>query len=309
MDAKPARDDTMPDGRHCPACGAPLDRVHRHVVDRWVSLFRSVHRYRCVDPACGWEGVLGRDRVGAADEMRWPALMMTFAAGAVAALLVVQGVRVVQQRAAAKARAEATQVKGVEAQSRATPAGADFPGVPLPGEDERVVSNPSPLQLRHSCAWGVPGGNPYRGTVAQALASARLPPEVVRKIADMAERGWVHDQVEISREGIRTVNGQRRFGADVRAMAFGDTLCFNTRVNFAPGHVEYAALYEAEDAAGKRYTVMVPYVCQNVSVLGEREEIVVEGNGMPEPASWALVLGGLGLLGGSLAMRARKTRG
>jgi hypothetical protein len=298
----------MPDGRHCPACSAPLDRVHRHAVDRWVSLFRSVHRYRCIDPACGWEGVLGRDRVGAADEMRWPALAMTFVAGAVAALLVVQAVRIVQHRANEKARAVAAQVKGVEAHSRATPAGVDFRGVPLADEDERVRSNPSPLQLRHSCAWGVPGGNPYRGTVAQALAAARLPPEVVRRIADMAERGWVYDQVEISREGIQTVSGQRRFGTDVRAMAFGDTLCFNTRVNFAPGHVEYAALYEAEDAAGKRYTVMVPYVCQNVSVLGEREEIV-ESQNIPEPTSWTLVLAGLALLAAARAVRSRQHRG
>lgn len=297
----------MPDGRHCPSCGAPLDRVHRHVVDRWISLFRSVHRYRCVDPACGWEGVLGRDRVGAADEMRWPALLIAFAAGVLATAAVWQGVRVLQQRAAAEARAASAQVKGVEAQSRATPAGADFRGVPLPATDARVKANPSPLQLRHSCAWGVPGGNPYRGTVVQALAAARLPPEVVRKIADMAERGWAYDQVEISRNGIQTVNGRRRFGRDVRAMAFGDTLCFNTRVNFEPGHVEYAALYEAEDAGGKRYTVMVPYVCQNVSVLGEREEIV-DVPGMPEPASLALVLAGIGLMGGLHAIHRRRAR-
>jgi hypothetical protein len=55
-------------------------------------------------------------------------------------------------------------------------------------------------------------------------------------------------------------------------MGFGRTMCFATRVNFTPGHLEYADLYDATDAAGRNYAVMVPYVCGNVSVLAERAE-------------------------------------
>ncbi len=183
---------------------------------------------------------------------------------------------------------------GEEARARAAPAGEDHAGAELPAQDARVVANRTPLVLRHSCAWGVPGGNPYRGTVAQALTAAGLPPEVVRTISDMAERGWVTDQVEIANSGIRTVDGRRELGGTIRAMGFGNTLCFNTRVNFQPGHVEYAALYEATDNRQRTYRVMVPYVCQNVSVLGQRGE-VEDTPKLPEPPGWALVGLALGL--------------
>lgn len=48
----------LPHTSHCPNCGSELERVHRHFLDHWVSLFRSVHRYHCSDPACGWEGII-----------------------------------------------------------------------------------------------------------------------------------------------------------------------------------------------------------------------------------------------------------
>jgi MYXO-CTERM domain-containing protein len=157
-----------------------------------------------------------------------------------------------------------------------------------------VASNPSPLTLRRSCSWGRPGGQPYRGTVAQALSAALVPPDVVRKIDEMVERGWVRGQVEISRSGIRSIDGRRDFSSGIAAMGFGNTLCFSTRVNFAPGHVEYADLYEASDSRGKTYSVMVPYVCRNVSLLSERSED--EHHETPEPASWMIALLGLGAL-------------
>lgn len=298
----------LPDGKHCPDCGGPLERVHRHALDRWVSLFRSVHRYRCTQPGCEWQGLLGREVVAhPGSHSPWRGRVLWFLVGASTALAGVQGVRMVRKAKASQAKVPAVVSLGAEAQSRNTPPGVDFTGVALPERDERVVRNPSPLTLRHSCAWGVPGSNPYRGTVEQALSAARLPPEVVKQISEMAERGWNRGQVEITNAGIRSVDGRREFGTNVRAMAFGNTLCFNTRVNFPAGHTEYAALYEAADKTGQSYTVMVPYVCQNASVLGAREEIPdtpvppVPPGTVPEPDTWALVLLGLGSWAGARA--------
>jgi hypothetical protein len=155
-------------------------------------------------------------------------------------------------------------------------------GRELPSADDRVGNNATPLQLRSSCLWGVPGRTPYRGTVEQALTAARLPPDVVRRIADMARAG-TNDRVEITRAGIRSTDGQRTYPAHIPAMGFGNTLCFDTVVNFQPGHVEYAALYETADQAGRTYSVMVPFVCGNVSVLGARGDLGSADGGPGSP--------------------------
>lgn len=46
--------------RVCPQCDGPVERVRRHFIDRLVSLFRPVHRYRCREKgwSCDWEGNL-----------------------------------------------------------------------------------------------------------------------------------------------------------------------------------------------------------------------------------------------------------
>jgi len=53
---------------HCPRCGGELQRVHRNSIDRAISIFVSVRRYRCTNRDCGWSGrrvstSSGRDRV------------------------------------------------------------------------------------------------------------------------------------------------------------------------------------------------------------------------------------------------------
>ncbi|MDP1899547.1 MAG: MYXO-CTERM sorting domain-containing protein [Rubrivivax sp.] len=294
----------VPAGHHCPACGGKLERLHRNALDRWVSLFRSVHRYRCAEPDCAWEGVLGRlgKAEGSAHAPTWRVRVLWFAMGAAFALAAVQGTRLALRQQPGK---PGPVRGGTELQSLATPPGHDFEGELLPATDARVARNPSPLTLRRSCSWGRPGGNPYRGTVAQALSASQLPADVVRQIDEMVERGWVRSQVEISRTGIRTLDGRRHFSSQIAAMGFGNTLCFKTRVNFVEGHVEYASLYEATDSQGKSYAVMVPYVCRNVSVLGERAEAEDETPKLPEPASWTLGLLALGLLA---VLRRRRPR-
>jgi hypothetical protein len=182
---------------------------------------------------------------------------------------------------------------------------------------------PAPLQLRRHCAWGRPGGNPYQGTVEQALTSARLPDSIVRDIAAKVKAGAADDQLVINNTGIRGEKKGREFNQHSFAMTYGRTLCLDTRVNFAPGHVERAALYEAADGQGRRYAVMVPEVCGNVSVLSDRGQRmpralmanasvlkVEDGDGadalqtvaqvdareLPEPGTLLGVLAGLGLL-------------
>ena len=44
----------------CPLCGSSVERVHRRVVDRLLSLLRPIRRYRCKGFNCAWEGNLRR---------------------------------------------------------------------------------------------------------------------------------------------------------------------------------------------------------------------------------------------------------
>jgi hypothetical protein len=155
------------------------------------------------------------------------------------------------------------------------PAQPDPPPPLAQPERTAAAHGPRALELRQDCAWGVPGRNPYKGTIEQALDGARLPPEIVAKMSAQIRAGKVTDRLEITNTGIRGVHAPREFSAQSIGMTFGNTLCMNTRVNFVPGHMERADLYEVADAAGQTYSVMVPYACGNVSVLsarGERED-------------------------------------
>lgn len=291
---------------HCPDCGAPVERVPRKAADFVASLFRPLQRYRCTN--CSWEGLLGGVGETVAAPPRgpiWQTRVLWFLFGATVALAGVQGARMWRGKPSLPPHPTLMPMGGAELKSQSTPPGVDFDGEPLPPKDERVVENRTPLTLRNSCSWGVPGANRYRGSVEQALVAARLPPEVVKQIAQRAERGWSTEEVAITRDGIHTIDRRRDWGNSMLAMAFGTTMCFNTRVNFAPGHVEYGTLYQAADSRGRNYTVIVPYVCQNVAVLGERAEIegTPPNGGAPEPASLALT----GLALAALAWSTRRS--
>lgn len=42
----------------CPVCGKHnTTRIHRNRMDRFLSLFLPLRRYRCLQPKCGWEGL------------------------------------------------------------------------------------------------------------------------------------------------------------------------------------------------------------------------------------------------------------
>ncbi len=146
------------------------------------------------------------------------------------------------------------------------------PSAKAPSKPAESGAGQDQLQIRQDCAWGDPGRNPYRGTIEEALEGARLPAEVVERLAGMIRAGQATDRLEITNASIRTVHQYREYNPRSIAMTFGKTLCVNTRVNFKPDHMERADLYEVADASGATYSVMVPYVCGNVSVLSDREE-------------------------------------
>jgi hypothetical protein len=45
----------------CPSCRGELYRVPRRLMDRIQSVFVPVHRYRCMEMGCAWEGKLRRE--------------------------------------------------------------------------------------------------------------------------------------------------------------------------------------------------------------------------------------------------------
>lgn len=292
--------ESLPDGHRCPDCGGPIERLHRNALDRWASAFRSVHRYHCLDPACGWEGLVGRLERKAPPvpgSSPWASRLLWLTAGATLASAAMLAPRVFKRVQAAQPATQAASAAAPSAMARLAAPGLDVEGPALAPTDTRVTTNPSPLTLRRHCAWGTPGGNRYRGTVAQALSAARLPPEVVHEVAAMADRGEGHEEVLISRDKVRTVDGRRSFSPRLRAMGFGNSLCFDTQVNFAAGHVEQGALYEVRDKRGRQHRVMVPYVCNNVAVLGEEADEdgyppppVPPPRRVPEPPVWSLAL-------------------
>ena len=160
---------------------------------------------------------------------------------------------------------------GVSHDGRVLPAPLAVPMALAAGEP---APDGPPLALRQGCAWGQPGRMPYRGTTAQALRAARLPPEVVQEVARLHRVRAVTDRVEIRTGAIRAVTDGREFNPQSFAMTYGHTLCVDARVNFRAGHVERGDLYEVRDARSRLHSVMVPDVCGNVSVLGARGEKV-----------------------------------
>ncbi len=48
----------------CPKCGGPIHRIHRMPLDRVVSVYVPVRRYRCHNGECKWSGLrVGRHQV------------------------------------------------------------------------------------------------------------------------------------------------------------------------------------------------------------------------------------------------------
>ena len=259
----------------CPSCGAGNLRLSRRrsPAEAGPSGLAAC-RYRCREPDCGWRGSQTSPSRWAAAVWRAaaePARRVLLGLGLLAAVGVLGGVLLVS----------GLETWGRHVAGLDTAPGRSHDGLPLAPASRlqgghallaqatvaAAPATPAGLTLRQGCAWGQPGRNPYRGSTEQALTAAGLPPEVVRQIAAQRQAGHRAGRLQISRDAIRLDDGSRAFNPRQMAMSFGTTLCLNSRVNFAPGHVEAADLFEARDEQGRVHAVMVPGVCGNVTVL------------------------------------------
>ena len=259
----------------CPSCGAGNLRLSRRrsPAEAGPSGLAAC-RYRCREPDCGWRGSQTSPSRWAAAVWRAaaePARRVLLGLGLLAAVGVLGGVLLVS----------GLETWGRHVAGLDTAPGRSHDGLPLAPASRlqgghallaqatvaAAPATPAGLTLRQGCAWGQPGRNPYRGSTEQALTAAGLPPEVVRQIAAQRRAGQKVGRLQISRDAIRLDDGSRAFNPRRMAMSFGTTLCLNSRVNFAPGHVEAADLFEARDEQGRVHAVMVPGVCGNVTVL------------------------------------------
>jgi hypothetical protein len=279
----------------CPACGSALFRSRRNRLERQALEHR---RWRCTRDGCGWVGLLQQQP----SETAWPPMARVFASGMsrglartrLAALwrtawgrqgLMLGAGAVVAAAVTAwmlrPAPPEAvmvgshvvhlgTHLEG-ERLPKAHPLQALLPAQALETEPAGYTeAEDAALRVRRHCAWGLPGRNPYRGSAVQALHTATLSPTVARQIAADIRAGRRTDRVKITNAVIRAERSGREFDPQRVAMTYGMTMCVDTRVNFVSGHSEGADLYEAMDDDGRIYAVMVPDVCGNVSVLGQR---------------------------------------
>ncbi len=330
---------------NCPACGEAIRRVPRTEADHAGRFATQMRRYQCANAACGWQGLLPRQpasqrTVEAVAEAAKPsAAREWFKALRPALPLVAAGVAGAVLASAAMWSVLPHADPAPRGNAKLLAPGEHHEGValnaqhPLLKAEDAMPPEVERLSLRQGCAWGRPGTNPYRGTVDQALVTAKLPPEVIQRIAMKVQAGQLDDRLEITNAGIRTHKDEREFEPRNVAMTYGKTLCVNTRVNFKQGHVERASLYEAADKRGNLYSVMVPDVCGNVSVLGARMErnrkrvplaVLAEtahgapmllrlmsadpddpAKPVPEPGTLACVLAALAALGWSARRRAR----
>jgi len=264
-------------------------RRQRNGLQRWLLRGTETARFRCTNAGCGWNGLLARRLEVDLPTRTWQARAVR---GLVPLLLAGMAVLAAQWGAAT------APVANVSIGGRQFAPGEAFDGEALPAEHpllqpvslqvaggteaEATPVRAQALTLRRFCAWGRPGRMPYRGTAEEALTAAQVPPEVRAQIGAAIAAARPHDRLIVANDGIRTATGTQTFDADGFAMTYGRTLCLGTRVNFKSGHVEPASLYEAFDQKGRRYSVMVPDVCGNVSVLRPRGERGLQTVGWPD---------------------------
>lgn len=252
---------------------------------------------RCAADGCGYDGWVPR-RIRRRhtpwwtrrQTRQWAARLRPWARAFGALALVGLGVGVGAAVGAAWNRANAPTLVQ---QRAALPPGEYHDGDPLPAAHplaQAAAQATAPLDVRGACVWGQPGRNPYRGSVAEALQTAHLPAAVQAQFVAKIAARQSDARLVIANDGIRDTAQTRHFAATGFAMTYGRTLCLEARVNFAAGHTEPADLYEVH-AGGRRYAVMVPDVCGNVSVITDAsssDELLKLGSGRGMPSQLQL---------------------
>jgi len=56
---------SIPSGVRCPKCGGHLHRIRRRPIDRLLSWFVAVQRFRCDEFNCEWQGNVRKSRLRA----------------------------------------------------------------------------------------------------------------------------------------------------------------------------------------------------------------------------------------------------
>ena len=274
-----------------------MRRLHRRRWERALSWFGiTARRYGCRNVECDWVGrspiryAPPAPRALVVEAPEAPPVAAAQAARRWRGATVVLAAFGVAMLAAAPWRKPPPAVEMVQVGPHLVPRGQSYDGDELPAAHplvrpplaSTVLKEPvatAALTLRRHCAWGDPGRDPYRGTVEEALESARLPAEVVQTIAAQVKAGKPDDRLTITTTSIRGDRSGAEFSPKAFALTYGRTLCVGARVNFKRDHFERASLYQAADYRGKVHSVMVPDVCGNVSVLGSEDQLAARTEG------------------------------
>ena len=146
----------------------------------------------------------------------------------------------------------------------------------------QLILSASLVAAPSGCSWAHPGANPYRGDPAHALASFDLPEPTRQKLRVLMDAHRYTDVATITRDdivGAHTYTGLREMHSGGGQSCHGDV----DRSAWSAKHRERGLVYCADDAC-----VIVPTVCNNVSLVSRKPDRVAESDDSPidiEPAA------------------------
>lgn len=152
------------------------------------------------------------------------------------------------------------------------------------------------------CSWDSPGANPYKGTVAGAIAAYQdIPLHERAALWVLVALNAPDARVHITRDGI--VGGAGKTYSDLRDMHWGRSMCSGSvsMSSWAPDHAEPAVVYCVGGNG-----IVIPHVCGNVARVTCDPAPVIdeptipqhddEPREVPEPGTLALVFAALVLM-------------
>lgn len=140
-----------------------------------------------------------------------------------------------------------------------------------------IMSAVMATSVASGCSWAHPGANPYRGDPPAALADFSMSDDTRRQLRVLMAARRYTDVVTITRDGIA---GEHSYG-DLRQMHSGHgQLCHGNvdRSAWSPTHEERGLVYCVGETC-----VVVPTVCNNVSLLTRRPDEAPLQSGADEP--------------------------